>query len=263
VIGRATAPLQPAARRLVQSWAGLPSIEIRQKWSAVWPVLSRLPNMPLRVIDAGCGDGTWTAEIATRRPEWQVLGIDIEEAQIRRAANDAKRLGLTNVHYQTTNFLDFRPSRAADVVLSVSSAHYLVEQGLGPAVFSAFADWLVDGGRLVLFGPRRSRDIPMLRALPKPFATRDVLAVDQVGALCAGAGFDVEQLMAVGRLPGTIAKQLARFSTSSAAARVALYPLQLGLLGLDQMRGRVPAAAARSSALLLVARRRPRTDPDA
>jgi len=263
VIGRATAPLQPAARRMVQSWAGLPSIEIRQKWSAVWPVLSRLPNAALRVIDAGCGDGTWTAEIATRRPAWQVLGIDIEEAQIQRAASDAKRLGLTNVHYQTTNFLDFRPSRTVDVVLSVSSAHYLVEQGLGPAVFSAFADWLVDGGRLVLFGPRRSRDIPMLRGLPKPFATRDVLAVDELASLCAGAGLDVEQLVAVGRLPGTIAKQLARFSTSSAAARIALYPLQLGLVGLDQLRGRASAADTRSSALLLVARRRPRAGRDA
>jgi len=103
----------------------------------------------------------------------------------------------------------------------------------------------------------------MLRALPKPFATRDVLAVDELGSLCAGAGLDVQQLLAVGRLPGTIAKQLARFSTSSAAARIALYPLQLGLLGLDQVRGRAPAADTRSSALLLVARRRPRTDRDA
>jgi trans-aconitate methyltransferase len=243
---------------MVQSWAGLPSIEIRQKWTAVWPVLSRLPNTGLRVIDAGCGDGTWTAELATRRPGWQLLGIDLEDAQIQRAARDAKRLGLTNVQYQTTDFLEFRPPRPADAILSVSSAHYLVEQGLGPAIFRAFADWLVDGGRLVLYGPRRSSDIPMLRGLPKPFAMRDVLAVDGLMSLCAGAGLEIEQLVAVGRLPGTIAKQLARFSTSSTAARVVLYPLQLGLLGVDQARAQAPAADVRSSALLLVARRRAR-----
>jgi hypothetical protein len=128
---------------------------------------------------------------------------------------------------------------------------------LGPAVFSAFADWLVDGGRLVLFGPRRSSDIPMLRGLPKPFATRDVLAVDGVVDLCAGAGFEIERLVGVGRLPGTIAKQLARLSTTSPIARVALYPIQLGLLGVDHLRAYAPADDIRSSALLLVARKRP------
>lgn len=187
MIGRATASLQPAARRMVQSWAGLPSIEIRQKWAAVWPVLCRLPNAGLRVIDAGCSDGTWAAEIATRRSEWQVLGIDLEEAQIQRAERDAKRLRLTNVQYQTTDFLDFRPPRAADVILSVSSAHYLVEQGLGPGIFSAFAEWLVGDGKLVLFGPRRSSDIPMLRGLPKPFATRGTCSRWTVSPHCATA----------------------------------------------------------------------------
>lgn len=259
MIGRATAALQPTARRMVQSWAGLPSIEIRQKWSAVWPVLSHLPNDGLRVIDAGCGDGTWTAEIATRRPGWQMLGIDIEDAQIQRASSDAKRLGLPNVRYQTSNFLDFRSAQRVELVLSVSSAHYLVEQGLGPAVFSAFSDWLADGGRLVLFGPRRSCDIPMLRGLPKPFATRDVLAVDGLRSLCESANLEIEQILAVGRLPGTIAKQLARVGESSAAARAALYPLQLGLVGLDRARPPASAAAVRSSALLLVARRRARS----
>ncbi|HEV2180036.1 MAG TPA: hypothetical protein VGR59_06930, partial [Gemmatimonadaceae bacterium] len=59
--------------------------------------------------------------------------------------------------------------------------------------------------------------------------------------------------------PGTIAKQLARVGESSAAARAALYPLQLGLVGLDRARPQASASAVRSSALLLVARRRARS----
>lgn len=82
--------------------------------------------------------------------------------------------------------------------------------------------------------------------------------MDGLTSLCDGAGLDVEQLVAVGRLPGTLAKQLARVGESSPAVRAALYPLHLGLIGLDRIRAHAPAAAVRSSALLLVARRRDR-----
>lgn len=258
VIGRATAPLHGIVRRVLQSRLGLPSIEVRQKWLAVWPVLAALPPNALRVLDAGCGDGTWTAELAARRPQWQLVGVDRDEAGIHHAAHNAERLGLRNVQFLATDFLTFRPTHRFDAILSVSSAHYLVEQGLGDTLFSAFADWLADGGRLVLYGPRRRADVPMMRGLPEPFSLRDVLDVGGLATLCEDAGLDIEQCLAVGRRAGTLAKQLARVGESSAAARAALYPLQLGLIGLDQAHAPATAATVRSSALLLVARRRPR-----
>lgn len=105
MIGRATAPLHGIVRRVLQSRLGLPSIEVRQKWLAVWPVLAALPPNGLRVLDAGCGDGTWTAELAARRPQWQLVGVDRDEAGIHHAARKAKRLGLRNVQFLATDFL--------------------------------------------------------------------------------------------------------------------------------------------------------------
>ena len=56
--GRATAPVQPTGRRLVQTVWGAADIDARQKWRAVWPAIAGLPEPRCE---------SWTPAAATAR----------------------------------------------------------------------------------------------------------------------------------------------------------------------------------------------------
>ena len=231
---------------------GEASIHTRQKWAAVWPHLAALPSRaPLRVLDAGCAEGGWALELAARRPAWRVTAVDREAAAIRVAERARTTLRLPNVTFAAADFADYQPATPFDVVLSASSAHYLVETGHGLMLFAAFHRWLAPGGALVLLGPRTAVEVPTVSGLPAPFAVRDVLSCDQLRILCAGAGLEVVGLHAAVGPAGTVAKQVERAAAGSRALQVATYPLQLALTALD----RTAPDARRSASLVLVARR--------
>lgn len=253
MIGRVTAGLFPAPRRWIQRWWGSRDVNARQKWQAVWPQLAALPaNRELRVLDAGCGDGTWALELAARRPEWEIVGVDRDPREVARAEDARRRLGLRNVSFAQADFLSFRPADAFDVVLSVASAHYLMEEGRGAELFRVFADWLEPSGTLVVLSPRRGSEVPQLPFLPPPFQLRDVAAGDALRTWSTAAGLSVQALRpAVGRA-GTWAKQLAAVAGSSRMLGALTYPLQLALSRFDRLVP--PGHGAPSSSWLLVAR---------
>jgi SAM-dependent methyltransferase len=255
VIGQATASLYSAPRRLLQRAWGAPNIDTRQKWAVVWPVLEELPRSRLRLLDAGCGDGTWTLEIAARRPEWTLVGIDRDPDQIACAVAAARRLACSRVGFEAIDFLAFQPPHQFDTVLSVASAHYAVEALTGPALFAKFAEWIAPGGWLILYGPRRSADVPVVRGLPPPFTMRNVLSVGDLSDLCRAAGLDVEDLRGVVGRPGTLAKQVGRAAGDSIAGRAIAYPVQLMLAALDRLSA--PKASRTPSASLLLVARKP------
>ena len=99
MVGQATARLEPYPRRWIQSVWGHGDIDMRQKWWALWPHLSKLPTTGLDILDAGCGAGRWVLELAARRPQWQVQGIDRDRGTINAAERARQRLGVENVSF--------------------------------------------------------------------------------------------------------------------------------------------------------------------
>jgi SAM-dependent methyltransferase len=226
MVGQYTAALEPAPRRWIQRVWGVPNIHIRQKWGAVWPTLSRLPQSGQRVIDAGCGDGRWTLELAARRPRWHLVGIDRDEASISRAQKRLEALGLTNVEFVTADFRDARLPASSDVVLSIASAHYASSKEERLAIFRAFRGWLKPGGMLCLLGPRRSDGGPFDARLPHP-EWHEVFSSEDLAALCRDAGLEIDQLHGCIGRPGILAKQLAWVSDGGPPlVRALLYPVQ-------------------------------------
>lgn len=251
MIGQATASLEAPPRRWAQRAWGSAYLHRRQDWRVLWPHLRALPRTGIRVLDAGCGPGAWTLELAARRPGWRLVGLDRRPPA---AAEDAAaRLGLQNAEFHQGAFLDFAPAEAFDVVLTVHSAHYTFDDGDGAALFQRFRDWLAPGGVLLLLGPRREPEIPFVRWLPRP-RLEYVFTLDALREACATAGLRIETCApAIGPL-GTIAKQLDCLAAGPLRRLVltaGLYPLQLLLVSLDPPRGSTGGA---SFACLLAAR---------
>ncbi|WP_133492396.1 peptide chain release factor N(5)-glutamine methyltransferase [Alcanivorax sp. 24] len=58
-------------------------------------VLERMPESPLRAVDLGTGTGAIGITLALERPAWSVLLVDISEAALQVAKDNARTLGAT------------------------------------------------------------------------------------------------------------------------------------------------------------------------
>lgn len=251
MIGKKTASLESPPRRWLQSVWGCPDIHLRQKWMVLWPQLSSLPQGPLRVLDAGCGTGPWTCELAMRRPAWSVVGLDRDERLIVAGERSRQRLALGNASFIKADFLDFAPAEKFDVVLSVFSAHYLAECGHGEDLFTRFRLWLKPGGLLLLLAPRIKHEVPLTGFLPS-FSVRDLFSLQELQTLSLGSGLMLEVLApCIGR-PATMAKQIACLTSTMPALKAIAYPIEVGLTLMDSWRLTKSRASA---AWLLVARK--------
>lgn len=254
MLGRATARLSLSPRGWARRVWGVADVHTRQKWSALWPVLARLPARGIRLLDAGCGAGAWSLELAARRPGWTIVGLDRDAAALAEAERARARLGLANVSFVAEDFLRYAGGATHDVVLSVASAHYLAEEGKGAALFARFGEWLAPGGRLVLLGPRRAEEVWFAPRLARP-GWHAVFGAAELASLCERSGLTVERLAgSIGPL-GTLAKQLYwTGERRSAWLARASYPAQWLLSAID---ARVPHREASGTLMLLLVARAP------
>lgn len=234
MLGQAIARLHPLPRQWLYRIWGVPDINTRQKWFALWPHLCIMSDS-LRLLDAGCGNGSWALELAARKSSWQITGLDKNPEAIGQANFAKERLGLTNVSFVCDDFLMYQPDEAYDVVLSVASAHYLVDEGKGAELFRAFHSWLQSGGKLLLLGPRCCDDVPAVSWLPAPMSKRrDVFSEQQLRSLCQDTGLSIEELQPAVFTMATIAKQLSLLHRSVRALVPLFYPLEWGLTVADR-----------------------------
>jgi len=233
MIGRATAGLERPPRAWLQALLGIPDVDARLKWHAVWPHLSRLPHNDVRLLDAGCGSSHWLAEIATRRPGWRLTGVDCSPRRLLEGQSLCGRLDLQNATLARADFLEYQADGEFDVVLSVCAAHYLAGAGKGTELFLRFASWIRVGGRILLMVPRRSADVRSFGFL-RPVGKRTAFSSDELAGLCRASGLTVQTITgAVGPL-GIWAKQIGWFASRKGRLLSAvLWPVRLMLAELD------------------------------
>jgi len=65
-----------------------------------------------RCLDAGCGGGDVTVELAGRVPRGSVLRVDVDAAQQRIAAEDVRGAGMVNVDLRVANLKQMPPTAA-------------------------------------------------------------------------------------------------------------------------------------------------------
>ena len=122
--------------------------------------LSSLGGAPIRVLDAGAGDGLLSLAIAERHPAWTVVAADVREDALERGRSDADRGGLKNISFEQLDLTRPIPQGGYDVVLAMEC---LVEIPDDEAATAVFAEALRPGGLLLVHVPERDWR-PVLRS---------------------------------------------------------------------------------------------------
>lgn len=114
-------------------------------------VLSReAGGKPLRVLDAGCGDGLLTLSLAKRHGDWALLGVDRREDLLAGARERAAGRGLDNVRFQPADLTQPLPEQGFGAVVALECLHEIPDDA---AALRAMAGALAPGGLLALQVP--------------------------------------------------------------------------------------------------------------
>jgi ubiquinone/menaquinone biosynthesis C-methylase UbiE len=102
------------------------------------------------VLDAGCGSGRLAVEIALRRPDLRVHGIDLEAGMIEVAVQHAEQQNVADrVQFTVADLADLRlPADSVDMIVSTASMHHWADAG---AVVASLGRVLRPDGRMWIY----------------------------------------------------------------------------------------------------------------
>jgi SAM-dependent methyltransferase len=106
---------------------------------------------PLRVLDAGCGDGLLTLSLAKRHRDWALLGVDRRDDLLDGARARAAGRGLGNVRFQPADLTQPLPEGGFGAVVALECLHEIPDDA---AALRSMAGALAPGGLLALQVPR-------------------------------------------------------------------------------------------------------------
>ena len=75
------------------------------------------------VMDAGCGSGLLTKQLAKKIPRGKVYAVDIDSNMLKQAKNNLQFFD--NVEIMQSSFIDIKLPRKIDVIFSNSALHWV------------------------------------------------------------------------------------------------------------------------------------------
>lgn len=140
-------PELSAPERLYVRWLGAPVSGLRIRLRHVLPATR---GSYQRILDAGCGPGVFTMELAKQHPEARVVGLDLDENAVRQAQGIARRAGLHNCRFEVGDVTNLHLGEEFDLVVSVDNLEHIEADVLALENLRAA---LRSGGTLVLHVP--------------------------------------------------------------------------------------------------------------
>ena len=182
-------PSRSKFERMYANLLGAPANGLRIRLRRVLPVTKGSYGT---ILDAGCGSGVFSYELAKQHPEAQVTGVELEHDLVDRANQIAKSAGLTNLRFQQGDVTKLDFEEEFDLVVSVDNFEH-VEDDI--AAMRTLLRALRPGGRLVAHVPGYERRWILLRRrvnFDVPGHVRPGYKADELVGKLQRAGFEVQ-----------------------------------------------------------------------
>lgn len=205
---------------------------------------------PLRLLDAGCGDGLLSLALAKRHRDWSVLGVDRRDDLLCGARTRARGRGLVNVSFDAADLTQPLPQSGFDAVLALECLHEIPDD---KGALAAMAGALRPGGLLALQVPERDWR-PVLRGSSGIWReeVRHGYSKGELASMLREAGLEPVQMRATYQSLAAAAQEIRdRIKGSSFPVRLLAFPFLAAAVRLE----RWGLTWGRASAFLTLAHR--------
>jgi SAM-dependent methyltransferase len=206
---------------------------------------------PLRLLDAGCGDGLLSLALARRHPDWTLIGVDLREDMLAGARARAEGRGLANVSFEAADLLRPLPVGGFDAVIALECLSEIPDD---EAALRTLGRALRPGGLLAAQVPDRDWR-PVLPGSPTAWReqVRQGYGRDELGDLLRRSGFERVETRGTYRSLSTAAQEIRdRIKGSTLWLRVPAFPLLAASVWLEHH----GITWGRPNAIFALARRR-------
>jgi trans-aconitate methyltransferase len=204
---------------------------------------------PLRVLDAGCGDGLLSLALAKRHPEWEIVGMDLREDLLAGARERARNRGLANVGFQRADLTRPLPEGGFDVAMALECLSEIPDDR---AALAALVGGIAPGGIFVMQAPEQSWR-PVLKSSDATWReqVRHGYSASGLSEMLTDAGLERIEIEPTYRTTAALAQELRdRIKDGPLALRAAAFPAMAGSVRLE----RWGLTGGRASALFATAR---------
>jgi SAM-dependent methyltransferase len=210
------------------------------------------------ILDAGCGTGVFSFELAKQHRDARVVGLDSESDLVARASVIAERAHLANCRFEEGDVTALGYDGAFDLVVSVDNLEHVEDD---VAAMRGLLRSLRPGGRLVVHVPGYERRWPLFGRrvnLDVPGHVRPGYRSDELVRKLADAGFEVISCAYTYGMLETLTNNVSYLVTGADERRKGLYAVVFPLLLAVSYLGRF--SSPRWGAGVLAVARRPMFD---
>lgn len=188
---------------------------------------------PVRVLDAGCGDGLLALALAARHPKWTLTGMDLREELLRGARERASNRGLANATFEAADLTRPLPDSGFDVAMALECLSEIPDdRGALRSIVGA----LSPGGLFVVQAPERDWK-PVLKGSDGTWRheVRHGYGREELGGLLAEAGLERVAVVPTYRSTAAAAQELRdRAKDRGLALRASLFPAMAAAVRLER-----------------------------
>ena len=184
------------------------------------------------LLDAGCGEGLFSVQVAERFPGWTILGVDLRDDDLEQAR--ARGDGLPNVRFE---HLDLTGDLGRDRFDAVAALECLEEIEDDAAAAVRLAEALRPGGLFLAHVPRAGWK-PVLPGSETTWRheVRHGYTEDELAEKLSRAGLDLVRIEATTRGTVKVALEVRdRIKRSSLKLRALAYPWMLAAVRLERL----------------------------
>lgn len=245
-------PRLNALHRLYIRLFGIPISGLRIRLRRVLPAIE---GDFREILDAGCGKGIFSFELAKRYPKARVTGVDTETDQVRINNAIAERTGLVNARFETQDILQLQWQDCFDLVVCVDNLEHIEEDR--SALHRLYAA-LKPGGTLVCHVPAYERTWVLFGRsvnFDVPGHVRPGYKLEELREKVTAAGFVEASVRGTFGYLETVANNLSYLITGASQKNASLYALAFPFLNLLAWLGKGQKPGGQGAGVLVVARK--------